>query len=422
MNGYLDLSSYGYQIQEELGRNREGGRITWKAVQVKTKEIVVIKQFCFAQVDSSWSGYQAHQQEIEILQRLEHPYIPQYRESFETDHGFCLVQKYIAAANCTSLRNVTVAKVKQIACNILDILLYLQQQDPPILHRDIKPENILLDEALNTYLIDFGLAQPDKQEINGSRVFKGTPGFISPEQIIQPTLASDLYSLGITLVYLLTDKSLAEITATASADDPYQLNLNLLLPNNLDQEFYGWLQTMTNAKLSQRFPDALSAQQALIALDTVLPSIRPVNYATKSKIVVGTLGITGLTTIAVWSVNFALSRLDFSFVNLAIAVLAAVAVGISQLGGATIASSDPPARLQGALLSIALPPLLIGFSSLIWGIKEAVLIAAAVAIAETLVLSYCWWQISYWKSGGVVKIGSWLGAVSLAIILSLQLI
>ncbi|MEM7760298.1 MAG: serine/threonine-protein kinase, partial [Cyanobacteria bacterium P01_A01_bin.40] len=334
MSAYPDLSSYGYKIEEELGCNREGGRITWKAVNIQTQEIVVIKQFCFAQVNSSWSGYKAHQKEIEVLQHLRHPFIPQYLESLETNDGFYLIQKYIAAPNCATKRQLSVARVKQIATNLLDILIYLQQQEPPILHRDIKPENILLDTAFDTYLIDFGFSRPEKQEISGSSLFRGTPGFIAPEQIMQPTLASDIYSLGITLVYLLTDKDLTEISASASADNPYQLNLNLLLPD-LERQFRGWLKKMTYAKQSQRFPNALSAKQALLQLDSPLESTSKItsntsnqlNSLTESKVIVGTLGISTLTTITVWSVNYASSRIESSIINLAIAVLAAVAIG-----------------------------------------------------------------------------------------------
>lgn len=69
MSDYPDLTSYGYQIEAELGRNREGGRITWQGIEITTKKKVAIKQFCFAQANSSWSGYKTYAQEISILQK-----------------------------------------------------------------------------------------------------------------------------------------------------------------------------------------------------------------------------------------------------------------------------------------------------------------------------------------------------------------
>ena len=192
MNGFSDLNQYGYQINTQLGCNREGGRITWKGENLVTKETVVIKQFCFAIANSSWSGYKAYEQEIKILQQLNHPGIPKYLDGIETDNGFCLIQEYIPACCLNSYRLLTTIEVKQVVLELLDILIYLQQQQPPVLHRDIKPENILLDDQLKVYLIDFGFASLGSEEVSGSSVFKGTPGFIAPEQIIKPILALSL--------------------------------------------------------------------------------------------------------------------------------------------------------------------------------------------------------------------------------------
>ncbi|MEH2336933.1 hypothetical protein [Nostoc sp.] len=46
-------------------------------------------------------------------------------------------------------------------------------------------------------LIDFGFARIGSQEVAGSSVFKGTPGFIPPEQMFEPTKATDLYAVGV---------------------------------------------------------------------------------------------------------------------------------------------------------------------------------------------------------------------------------
>ncbi|MHC5670783.1 protein kinase domain-containing protein [Nostoc sp.] len=103
MNSYPDFSEHGYQVLRELGRNREGGRITWLAAKVDTGEQMVIKQFCFAQAGSNWSGFEAHQREIKVLQGLTHPGIPRYINSFATSDGFCLVQEYINAQSLAEL-------------------------------------------------------------------------------------------------------------------------------------------------------------------------------------------------------------------------------------------------------------------------------------------------------------------------------
>lgn len=424
MSFYPDLTPHGYKIEAELGRNREGGRITWKGIDLSTQQTVVIKQFCFAKAGSSWSGYKAYEREIAVLQKLDYPYIPKYLTCLETPDGFCLVQTYIAATPLIDFRPLTVPEVKQIAVEILDILIYLQQQKPPILHCDIKPENILLDRDLNAYLIDFGLASLGSKEVTGSSVFKGTPGFIAPEQIIQPTMASDIYSLGIVSICMLANKDITEIRNSASADDPYQLNLNALLPQ-IERQFLKWLEKMTHAKVSQRFPNALVAKQALLEL---LPTTT-ITKTDESPILLntwfrqvcsGTLAIFGLSTVAVWGINFATDRFELTLIKLAIAILTTVAVGISELGAIALIDWDRQAKIQGIALATLVPIALVAASGLIYGIGEAVVISAAIAVTELLLVTYFWWQIP--GSHKTFKVSFGLSALILGITFGCQLI
>ncbi|MEM6612692.1 MAG: serine/threonine-protein kinase [Cyanobacteria bacterium P01_C01_bin.72] len=428
MSDYPDLTSYGYQIEAELGRNREGGRITWQGREIATKNQVVIKQFCFAQANSSWSGYKAYAQEIAILQKLSHPSIPQYLDSIETDNGFCLIQEYVFATSCSDFRVLTKSEVKQVAEKILDILIYLQQQTPPVLHRDLSTANILLDECLNVYLIDFGFASLGSNEVAASSVFLGTPGFIAPEQIIKPTAASDIYSLGVVLVCLLTRQDISEVRTWATTDDPYQLNLEEPLPD-LESEFLSWLIKMTNSKVSQRFADAWTAKQALKEIDlpevcspdAVLATERTSPQSLKPKIV-GGVAISGVTLVATWGSSFAASRVELSLVTVAIAILATAAIVVTQAAAATIVSSAPETKFQGIILSTVIPVILVCASGLIWGLDEAVLIAATIAISEILLLSYFWLQLPSKSPNFLAKIGICCGAMMIGIILGGKLI
>lgn len=429
MSDHLDLTSYGYQIKAELGRNREGGRITWKGIAINNAKAVVIKQFCFAQAGSSWSGYRAYERELSILQKLRNPNIPQYIASIETKDGFCLIQEYVEAIPSSIFRALQLEEVRHIAEQVLDILIYLQQQTPSILHRDIAPANILLDEALKVYLIDFGFARPAGDRLPSSSIFCGTPGFIAPEQIIQPTVASDLYSLGVTLVCLLTNRDIAEIRAVADADDPYQLNLSKLLPD-LEPAWLNWLMKMTEPKISQRFADARTARAALKAieipedeLDLIVDrndSLGQTRDRDLKPKIAGVAAIASTTSIATWGIYFAASRVELSFSAAAVAVMATVAIAVSQLGGAAIANSDPQAKTQGILLAVFIPTILVALSSLILGRQEAVMIAAGIAVVEVLLLSYFWRQLPTNQSGWTA--GSWwFGAIATGIVVGLQL-
>jgi len=432
MSDYPDLNQYGYQIDTQLGCNREGGRITWRGRSLNSQETVIIKQFCFAIAGSSWSGYKAYEQEIKILQQLNHQGIPKYLDGIETKNGFCLIQEYISAVSINKYPRLTTEKVYQVSLELLEILIYLQAQNPPILHRDIKPENILLDEKLNTFLIDFGFASLGSQDVSGSSVFKGTPGFIAPEQIVKPILASDIYSLGITIVCLLSNKSIAEIRDLASADNPYQLNIKPLFPE-LNRNLVNWLEKMIDAKVSKRFSNASVARESLLSIDlqdssdstALLNSnfkINKLNNLASTTVILTTFAVSGLSSTAIWSISFVDRNIDSSVVDLAIAIVAGVVVGITELGAIEIAKIDAQAKLQGGILGIGVPIFLVAISGLIWGREEAVDIAATISLAQLFILSYFWWQMPVLKPRSFkLKFSVLLSAIALGITLGLQL-
>lgn len=269
-NNLPELAELGYQIERELGHNRSGGRVTYQATSTKTQQPVVIKQFQFAKVGASWSDYEAHEREIELLQQLDSPSIPQYLDAFETPNGFCLIQEYKNAPSLAQQQHFTPQEIKQIAIAVLEVLVYLQQQVPPIIHRDIKPENILVERSqpLKVYLVDFGLARQGGGDVAASSAVKGTLGFMPPEQMFnrQLTEASDLYSLGATLICLLTKTSSVEIGNLI--DENYRINFKHLV-THLNPQFIDWLSKMVEPNLKHRYPNAATSLQALQSIDVV---------------------------------------------------------------------------------------------------------------------------------------------------------
>ncbi|MBE9121185.1 serine/threonine protein kinase [Tychonema sp. LEGE 07199] len=288
MNDFPDFSNYGYQVTRELGHNRAGGRVTYLATEINTKRSVVVKQFQFAQTGANWAQYQAYEKEIEILRSLDNPNIPRYLDSFQTASGFCMVQEYKDANSLATSPQQTPQKTKQIAISVLEILKYLQNRVPPVIHRDLKPENILVDDRLNVSLVDFGFARIGGGEVAASSVVKGTLGFMPPEQMFnrQLTVASDLYSLGATLICLLIGINSTEIGSLM--DDTGRINFkNRLL--QLTPEFLDWLQKMVEPNFKHRYASANAALNALIPLEVV-------QQRNKSKLVLISVGL--LTAIA----------------------------------------------------------------------------------------------------------------------------
>ncbi len=268
MNDFPDFSNYGYQVTRELGHNRAGGRVTYLATEINTKRSVVVKQFQFAQTGANWAEYQAYEKEIQILRALDNPNIPRYLDSFQTASGFCMVQEYKDANSLATSPQQTPQKTKQIAISVLEILKYLQNRVPPVIHRDLKPENILVDDRLNVSLVDFGFARIGGGEVAASSVVKGTLGFMPPEQMFnrQLTVASDLYSLGATLICLLIGINSTEIGSLM--DDTGRINFKHRL-SQLTPEFLDWLQKMVEPNFKHRYASANVALNALIPLEVV---------------------------------------------------------------------------------------------------------------------------------------------------------
>lgn len=262
MSNFPDFSEQGYQVIRELGRNYVGGRITYLADDNRTQQPVVIKQFQFFNFSSNWSGFKAFEREIQVLQGLNYPGIPHYLNSFETPDGFCLVQEYKNAHSLSVPRSFDADEIKQIAVSILEILVYLQNRIPSVIHRDIKPENILVDKQLNVYLVDFGFARIGGGEVAMSSVTLGTLGFMPPEQLYnrQLTEATDLYSLGMTLICLLTGTKSTAIDTLI--DEEGRVNFKQLVPK-LSLRWIDWLEKLVQPNPKNRYANATAALEAL---------------------------------------------------------------------------------------------------------------------------------------------------------------
>jgi hypothetical protein len=143
--------------------------------------------------------------------------IPKLYAYFFDQGKFYLVQEYIQGKTLTQMLEasgtVSETVVKEILKNLLYVLNFVHSRQ--IIHRDIKPDNIILRESDNIpVLIDFGAVRESVgTEFNSqgqpitSKVI-GTPGFMPAEQAAgRPVYSSDLYSLGLTMIYLLTGKT-----------------------------------------------------------------------------------------------------------------------------------------------------------------------------------------------------------------------
>ena len=257
-----------YEVQRQLGK--QTGRQTLLARDLQTQELVAIKQL-FLGGDFEWQDLKLFEREAETLKALSHPAIPRYLDYLEIDEpdnkGFALVQTYVDGKtleeHLRSGRTFSEIEVKELAKSLLEILIYLHEQNPPVIHRDIKPSNILLhSRSGNTvgqvYLVDFGSVQNQAAKFGGTITVVGTYGYMAPEQFGGRSVpASDLYGLGATLIYLVTGLHPTELSQQdlriQFADRVSHLNPNLI----------DWLEWMTEPSLEKRLSSAGEAWRAL---------------------------------------------------------------------------------------------------------------------------------------------------------------
>ncbi|PNT91468.1 serine/threonine protein kinase [Clostridium thermosuccinogenes] len=149
--------------------------------------------------------------EPNILKKLNHPALPRIFDILEDEESIYLIVDYIDGENLEEILKregkFPEAKVIDWAKQLCDVLNYLHTFKPnPIIYRDIKPSNIMLTKDEKIKLIDFGIAREYKEDAGSDTVYIGTRGYAAPEQygLGQTSVASDIYSLGITMFHLLT--------------------------------------------------------------------------------------------------------------------------------------------------------------------------------------------------------------------------
>lgn len=136
--------------------------------------------------------------------------VPRAVDYFEQDGTACLLRTYLpgrplsqAWGADTPCPEEECVRIGVRLCALLDRLHGL---DPPVIHRDIKPENIILTPEGEPALIDFGIARNYRDGQGADTVFMGTRRTAAPEQYgyAQTDQRTDLYALGVTLIWLLT--------------------------------------------------------------------------------------------------------------------------------------------------------------------------------------------------------------------------
>ncbi|MFO7539731.1 MAG: protein kinase [Chloroflexota bacterium] len=196
----------GYELQEQIG---EGGYGTIH----RARQPVIGREVAIKIIRQKYANdpdfIRRFEAEAQIVARLEHPYIVPLYDYWRDPEGAYLVMRYMRQGSLLTALQAgpwpperAVSLLEQVA----GALAVAHQRG--VVHRDIKPGNILLDEAGNAYLADFGIAKDLTREepLTVAGTVIGTLDYVSPEQILGEAVTpqTDIYSLGAVLYETLT--------------------------------------------------------------------------------------------------------------------------------------------------------------------------------------------------------------------------
>ena len=167
--------------------------------------------------------------EAKVMVKLDHPNIRKVQGYGNIDGRPAIIMEYLDGSDLKARmkqgQHFTDEELKRWWNQIVDALNYTHAKD--IVHRDIKPSNIFIDQKGNAKLLDFGIAKvadTTTGTLTGSTL--GTRIYMSPEQVKDPKrvgTASDVYSLAVSFVHLLTGK--APYDSTTSSDYDIQVSI-----------------------------------------------------------------------------------------------------------------------------------------------------------------------------------------------------
>ena len=201
-----------YLIEKNVGQG--GMAAVYRARDTRNNSIVAIKEMSQDGLapDELKEALESFRFEADTLMRLRHPNLPRVYGRFSDGARHYLVMEFIEGRTLEQKQQsagggaLPEADVLGWARQICHVLSYLHQQTPPIIFRDLKPANVMLTDAGQIKLIDFGIARvfaPGR--VRDTQVL-GTPGFAPPEQYgkTQTDARADQYALACTLYQMLT--------------------------------------------------------------------------------------------------------------------------------------------------------------------------------------------------------------------------
>lgn len=253
-----------------------GQAAVWLAEDQLLEQQVALKVFRGAADPDS---QRRRTREVRLGRELSHPHLIRLYDLVEVGDSTVAVMEWAAGGPLSRRLALEgpqpVAAVVRWLRQALDALAFLHQRR--IVHRDVKPSNMLLDEAEDLKLADFGLMRQLDRPSDLTRTGVGTPSYMAPEQLRggEPAPSWDLYALGVSCYQLLTGvRPFAGDSEFDTADSHLHRRPRPVRARRSDCP--RWLARLVERLLAKRPEDRWpSAREALAALDRRRAGIAP---------------------------------------------------------------------------------------------------------------------------------------------------
>jgi serine/threonine protein kinase len=187
---------------------KSGMATIFKATDLLTKQDVALK-VPFSQFEISPSFFTRFAQEVQIGEKLDHPYLLKFIPVENRSRPY-LVTEYLQGHTLAHLlktvRPMPEKDALRLASRICEALSHMHEQG--VIHRDLKPHNIMICFDGTIRIMDFGNSKSIGRRFpfTGFTPAMGTPKYMAPEQVTgrRGDERTDIYSLGVMLYEMVT--------------------------------------------------------------------------------------------------------------------------------------------------------------------------------------------------------------------------
>lgn len=220
--------------------------------------------------------------ESDILAMLDHPHLVALHDVLTTEEGVALVMELVDGPSLQERLEHGALPAEEALVVLRDVAAGLAHAHRRgVVHRDVKPGNVLLrldaGRVVTAKLSDFGIARrSEATRTTGERRIVGTLRYLSPEQArgARATAASDVYSLGLTLLVALTGEEAFPGRETESLAG--RMLRAPAIPEGLPEDWTDLLRGMTALDPDDRF-DASAVAALACSLGSATRIAAPVH-------------------------------------------------------------------------------------------------------------------------------------------------